>query len=89
MSFCWFCHEAAHLPNYRYRKNPKNLDTPTNCCNYPKIGTVSFYYRVTGPKDADGMANCVDPDVGLHCLPKRDCPKTQHLYGSQKRKLVW
>ena len=30
--------------------------------NYPKIGTVSFCYTVLGPKDADGMANSVDPD---------------------------
>ena len=35
--------------------------TPKNCCNYPKIGTVSFYYRM-GPKDVDGIANSEDPD---------------------------
>ena len=45
-----------------YRKIPKNLDTRKNCCNYPKIGTVSFYYRVMGLKDADRMGNSVDPD---------------------------
>ena len=34
------------------------------------------------PNDADGMANSVDPDqtaqsdLGLHCLPRRICPKT-------------
>ena len=28
----------------------------------PKIETVSFYYRVMGPKDAGRMANSVDPD---------------------------
>ena len=34
------------------------------------------------PKDADGMANSVDPDqeeqsdLDLHCLPKLVCPKT-------------
>ena len=39
------------------KKHPKK-----NCCNYPKIGSVSFYYRVMGPNDADGMANSVDPD---------------------------
>ena len=33
-----------------------------NCCNYPKIGTVSFYYRVMGTKDAAGMVKSVDPD---------------------------
>ena len=26
------------------------------------------------PKDADGMANGVDLDLGLHCLPKPICP---------------
>ena len=35
------------------------------------------------PKDADGMANSVDPDqtaqsdLGLHCLPRPVCPKTK------------
>ena len=38
------------------------MDTQKSCCNYPKIGTVSFYYRVIGPKDADGIANSADPD---------------------------
>ena len=40
------------------------LDTEKNCCNYPKIyRIVSFYYRLLiGSKDADGMANSVDPD---------------------------
>ena len=40
----------------------KNWDTRKNCCNYPKIVTISFYYRLIGPKDADRMANSVDPD---------------------------
>ena len=30
-----------------------------------------------GLKDADGMANSVDPDLGLHCLLRPDCPKTK------------
>ena len=33
-----------------------------------------LYHRVMGPKDADGMANSVDP--GLHCLLRPACPKT-------------
>ena len=45
-----------------YCKNPENSDTHKKCCNYPKIETVSFYYRVMGPKDADGLGNSVDPD---------------------------
>ena len=28
------------------------------------------------PKDADGMANSVDPDLGLHCLLRPICPNT-------------
>ena len=30
--------------------------------NILKNGTVSFYYTVKSPKDADRMANSVDPD---------------------------
>ena len=43
------------------------------------------------PKDADRMANSVDPDqtkqsdLGLHCLPRPDCPKTWEHYSKQ----VW
>ena len=43
------------------------------------------------PKDADGMANSVDPDqtasskkqsdLGLHCLLRPICPNTLNLYG--------
>ena len=44
-------------------KNPKNSDTRKICCNYPKSWTVWFYDRVMRPKDADGMANSVDPDL--------------------------
>ena len=45
-----------------YRKNPETSDTRKKCCKYPETGTVLFYYRVMGPKDADRMANSVDPD---------------------------
>ena len=42
-----------------------------------------LYHRVTSPKDAEGIANSVDPDqtaplgadLGLHCLPRPVCPK--------------
>ena len=55
---------------------------PKSCCNYPKIWIMRFLHRVWSPKDADWMANSVDPDqtaprdVGLHCLPRQICPKT-------------
>ena len=32
--------------------------------------------RVMSPNGTDGMANSVDPDLGLHCLPRPVCPKT-------------
>ena len=43
-------------------KNPKNSDTQKKCCKYPEMGTVSFYHIVMDPKDADRMANSVNPD---------------------------
>ena len=45
-----------------YRKNPKILDTPKYCCNYPEVWTMWFYPKVMHPKEEDGMANSVDPD---------------------------
>ena len=36
------------------------------------------------PKDAEGIANSVDPDqsdLGLHCLPRPAFPKTLDNYG--------
>ena len=51
---------------------PKYLDTWKNCCNYvyPKFEQCGATIRVMSPKDADRMANSVDPDqsdLGLHC----------------------
>ena len=63
------------------------IQTPKkNCYNYRKTGTVSFYYRVMGPKDAVGIANSVDldqeqSDLDLHCLPRPICLKTWDNYG--------
>ena len=34
------------------------------------------------PNNADGMANSVDPDLGLHCLPRHICSKTEDHYGT-------
>ena len=49
-------------PQRVYCKNSKNSDTENNYHNLPKLGTVWFYKAVMHPKDADGMANSVDPD---------------------------
>ena len=43
-------------------KTPKNSDTRKIGCNHPKIWTRRLYRRVVRPKDADEMANNVDPD---------------------------
>ena len=62
----------------KYRKTPKNMDIR-------KIAEIILKFEQGGftvmcPKDADGMANNVDPDqeqsdLGLHCVPKPVCPK--------------
>ena len=48
------------------------------------------------PKDAEGIANTVDPDqtapqeqsdLGLHCLPGRACPKTEENYGMSEQQV--
>ena len=45
-----------------YCKNPKNLDSRKNSCSHPKILTKWLCRRVMHPKDADRLANSVDPD---------------------------
>ena len=45
-----------------YRKHTKNSDTQKSCCNHPKIWTRWFYCKVMHPKDAERLANSVDPD---------------------------
>ena len=35
---------------------------PTGCCNHSKTSTIWLYHRVMSPKDAEGIANSVDPD---------------------------
>ena len=56
-----------------------------NPSNYPKIWTMWFNRWVMCPKDAQGIANSVDPDwtapadLGLHCLPRPLCPNMSRL----------
>ena len=47
---------------YGYRKNSKIWDTSNNCHNRPKNRKVWCNIALMHPKDADGMANSVDPD---------------------------
>ena len=45
-----------------YRQNSKIWDTSNNCHNCPKNRKVGCNIVLMHPKDADGMANSVDPD---------------------------
>ena len=45
-----------------YRKNSKIWDTSNSCHNCPKNRKVWCNIALMHPKDADGMANSVDPD---------------------------
>ena len=58
-----------------YRKFPKFSDARKLCCNQPKIQEKRQNLRVFRQKDANGIANSEDPDLGLHCLPRPICPK--------------
>ena len=46
----------------KYRKFPKYSDTQRICCNHPKSWTRWRFLRVIHSKDAEGIANSVDPD---------------------------
>ena len=69
--------------NTNYQKTPKNSDTQKFVVITLKFEQGGF--TVMNPKDADRMANSVDPDqtapqeqsdLGLHCLLRHVCPKT-------------
>ena len=46
----------------KYRKNAKNWDTLNNYFNCPQRLIVWCFNAVMNLGDADGMANCIDPD---------------------------
>ena len=55
--------DIEHGKHYvKYRKNSKIWDTSNNCHNCPKNKKVRCNIALMHPKDADGMANSVDPD---------------------------
>ena len=67
---------SSHL---KYCKNSKIWDTSNSCHNCPKNRKVWCNIALMHPKDADGMANSVDPDqsdLGLLCLLRPICPNT-------------
>ena len=45
-----------------YRKKSQKFGHLKNCGNYPKNWTMWLCHRVMSPKNADRMANSVDPD---------------------------
>ena len=45
-----------------YRKNSKIWDITNSCHNCPRNRKISCNIALMHPKDADGMANSVDPD---------------------------
>ena len=52
----------ARESGQNYRKNPKNSDIRNICCNHPEMLTMRLYHRLMLLRDADGIANSVDPD---------------------------
>ena len=66
---CIFSHNLKQRQNVfasgcveNYRKNSKIWDTSKNCHNCPKNRKVWCNIALMHPKDADGMANSIDPD---------------------------
>ena len=68
-----------------YRKFPKYLETPKICCNHPKSWTRWHFFRVMHPKDAEGIANSVDPD---QTAPIWICTVCQDLSVQKLRKIM-
>ena len=68
---------------WNYCKVPKFSDYKKLWCNLPKIYEKRPNLWVFLQKDANGIANSEDTDLGLHCLPRPVCPKTlDHYCGS-------
>ena len=62
-----------------YSQNPlKYLHAHRNAgVMHPKVSTRWLHHTVMRPRDADGMANSVDPDqtASTSTLPRSVCPK--------------
>ena len=57
-----FCSNPLCFWETLYRKFHKYSDTQNICCNHPKSWTRWRFRKVMHPKDAEGIANSVDPD---------------------------
>ena len=60
--WCEIGTQNVQLHQENYRKNSKIWDTSNNCHNCPKIGKVWCNIALMHSKEADAMANSVDPD---------------------------
>ena len=60
----WQDVEACHRKDNNMKDYVKILKfrTPEMCCNHPKRFTKWLFLSVLHPKDAEGIANSVDPD---------------------------
>ena len=69
-----------HLPPVLYWDFSKSWSQSQKVgVKYSKFGVPE-----NSEKNANGMANSVDPDLSLHCLPRPVCPKTQDHYCKQE-----
>ena len=59
-----------------YCKVPKFSDAKKLSCNLPIIQTKRPNLSIFSQKDANGIANSEQSDLGLYCLPRSICPKS-------------
>ena len=71
--------------NRIYHKVPKFSGARKLCCNLPKIQEKRPNLWVFHQKDVNGIEE--QSDLGLHCLPRPICLKSQGQYGSLKSRL--
>ena len=78
------CHFVGFVMLQLNSENNRTSKT-VQCCNYPRICTMWFYHKVMCPKDADRMANSLDPvqtssDLGLLSLHIPFCQNLRTIY---------
>ena len=62
--------------NRKYYKVSKFLMLKNFAVIYLKFKQRGQTFGDFPQKDANGIANSEDPDLGLHCLPRHICPET-------------
>ena len=74
--------ESTNSPDIRHRENTlKFLKfwTPEKFTVINLKCEQGGFARVMRPKDAEGLANSVGPDLGLHCLSRPVCQKLRNI----------